>query len=194
MLQNIYLRNKMKNSGILKVFTVQCQGEQETLEDILIEKRNKFKELKKTSKEYDEWFLRYAPKGNSKNIKKTKSKTRSKTKSKTRSKTKSKTKSKTGGLSKSKHSGLNKNNKTFYYVFMQGCPYCTEFDNTGIFEKLKDEFDDINFEKINGPENPEFCKKYGIQSYPKLMLIENGKHKIFSSDDRNLEDLRNFLM
>ena len=69
-LQNIYLRNKIKNSGILKVFTIQCQGEQETLEDILIEKRNKFKELKKKGKEYDEWFLRYSPKGNSKNIKK----------------------------------------------------------------------------------------------------------------------------
>ena len=77
---------------------------------------------------------------------------------------------------------------------MKGCPYCIEFDKTRVFEKLKDEFDDINFEKINGPDNPEFCQKYGIGSYPKLMLVENGKHKIFHSDDRNLKDLRNFLM
>jgi len=186
MLQNIYLRNRTKNSGILKVFTIQCEGTQETLEDILIEKRNKFKELKKKGKEYDEWFLRYAPKGNSKN----KSKTRSNTGSKTKSKTKSKTGSKTGGSGKG---DLNKN-KTFYFVFMQGCKYCTEFDNTGIFEKLKDEFDDINFEKINGPENPEFCQKYGITSYPTLMILENGKSKIYPTDDRNLTDLKKFLM
>ena len=77
---------------------------------------------------------------------------------------------------------------------MQGCKYCTEFDNTGIFEKLKDEFDDINFEKINGPENPEFCQKYGITSYPTLMILENGKSKIYPTDDRNLNDLSKFLM
>jgi len=177
-LQNIYLRNRLKNTGILKVFTIQCQGEQETLEDILIEKRDKFKELKKTSKEYEKWFLKYIPKDNSKNIK-------------TKKKTKSKTK--VGGLNKSKHSNLSKN-KTFYYVFMQGCPYCTEFDNTDIFEKLKDEFHDINFESINGPENPEFCQQYGIQSYPKLILLENDKHKIYPKDDRNLTDLRKFIM
>ena len=34
MLQNIYLKNKLKNSGLLKVFTIQCLGEQETFEDI----------------------------------------------------------------------------------------------------------------------------------------------------------------
>ena len=73
---------------------------------------------------------------------------------------------------------------------MQGCPYCTEFDNTDIFEKLKEEFNHIEFKKINGPENPEFCQKYGIQSYPKLMLLENGKSKIYPTDDRNLTDLR----
>jgi hypothetical protein len=174
------LRNRTKNSGILKVFTIQCIGKQETLEDILIEKRNKFKELKKNSKEYDEWFLRYIPKGNSKNIK---------TKSKTRTKTKSKTKSKTGGSGKG---DLNKN-KTFYFVFMQGCKYCKEFNDSGIFEKLKDEFKDIEFQEINGPENPEFCQKYGITSYPTLMILENGKSKIYKGD-RNLNDLSKFLI
>ena len=172
-IQNIYLRNRLKNSGVLKVFTIQCEGKQETLEDILLEKREKFKTLKRNSKDYEKWFLKYVPKGNSKN--------------KTVKKTKGNSKTKRGG----KHT---RDNKTFYYVYMVNCPYCTEFDNTGIFEKLRDEFDDINFEKINGPDNPEFCQKYGIGSYPKLMTIENGKHKIFSSDDRNLKDLRKFLM
>jgi len=62
MLQNIYLKNKLKNSGLLKVFTIQCLGEQETFEDILQEKKDKFKELKKDSKDYEKWFLKYTPK------------------------------------------------------------------------------------------------------------------------------------
>ena len=77
---------------------------------------------------------------------------------------------------------------------MEGCPYCIEFDNTGIFEKLKDEFDDTKFFKIDGPKNKDFCQKYDIQSFPKLMLFKNGKHKIFPTDNRNLNDLRKFLM
>ena len=179
-LQNIYLRNRLKNTGVLKVFTIQCEGKQETLEDILTEKRNKFKTLKKSSKEYEKWFLKYVPKGNSKN-------------DKVLTKSKSK-KSKTGGNSSKKSNKKYNNNKTFYYVYMQGCPYCIEFDNTGIFETLKDEFDDMKFVKIDGPKNKDFCQKYNIQSFPKLMLIESDKHKIFPSDDRNLTDLRKFLM
>lgn len=185
-LQNIYLRNRLKNTGVLKVFTIQCEGKQETLEDILTEKRNKFKLLKKSSKEYEKWFLKYVPKGNSKNDKVL-----------TKSKSKSKSKSKTGGnRSKKRNSSkdYNNKNKTFYYVYMVNCPYCIEFDNTGIFETLKDEFNDTKFFKIDGPKNKDFCQKYGIQSFPKLMLLENGKHKIFPSDDRNLTDLRKFLM
>ena len=77
---------------------------------------------------------------------------------------------------------------------MESCPYCIEFDKTGIFETLKNEFDDMKFVKIDGPRNNDFCQKYGIQSFPKLMLLENDKHKIFPSDDRNLTDLRKFLM
>ena len=189
-LQNIYLRNRFKNTGVLKVFTIQCEGKQETLEDILTEKRNKFKSLKKSSKEYEKWFLKYVPKGNSKNDKvltKSKSKNKSKTGGK-RSKNRSKNRSK----KRSKKS--NNKDKTFYLVYMEGCPYCIEFDNTGIFETLKDEFDDTKFVKIDGPKNNDFCQKYGIQSFPKLMLLEKDKHKIFPSDDRNLNDLRKFLM
>ena len=183
-LQNIYLRNRLKNTGVLKVFTIQCEGKQETLEDILTEKRNKFKSLKKTSKEYEKWFLKYVPKGNSKNDKVL---------------TKSKYKSKTGGKRSSKNRSKKSNkksnkDKTFYYVYMESCPYCIEFDKTGIFETLKNEFDDMKFVKIDGPRNNDFCQKYGIQSFPKLMLLENDKHKIFPSDDRNLTDLRKFLM
>ena len=123
MLQNIYLKNKLKNSGLLKVFTIQCLGEQETFEDILQEKKDKFKELKKNSKDYEKWFLKYTPK-----------------------ESKVKKKPKKGGSKKTK-----KNNKTiFYYVYMENCPYCEQFEKSGVFEELQDEFKNIQFKKIDG--------------------------------------------
>jgi len=166
MLQNIYLKNKLKNSGLLKVFTIQCLGEQETFEDILQEKKDKFKELKKDSKDYEKWFLKYTPK-----------------------ESKVKKKPKKGGSKKTK-----KNNKTiFYYVYMENCPYCEQFEKSGVFEELQDEFKNIQFKKIDGPKNPRFKKKHKIKTYPALLLKKNNKTKIFPSDDRNLEDLQKFL-
>ena len=166
MLQNIYLKNKLKNSGLLKVFTIQCLGEQETFEDILQEKKDKFKELKKNSKDYEKWFLKYTPK-----------------------ESKVKKKPKKGGSKKTK-----KNNKTiFYYVYMENCPYCEQFEKSGVFEELQDEFKNIQFKKIDGPKNPRFKKKHKIKTYPALLLKKNNKTKIFPSDDRNLEDLNKFI-
>ena len=166
MLQNIYLKNKLKNSGLLKVFTIQCLGEQETFEDILQEKKDKFKELKKDSKDYEKWFLKYTPK-----------------------ESKVKKKPKKGGSKKTK-----KNNKTiFYYVYMENCPYCEQFEKSGVFEELQDEFKNIQFKKIDGPKNPRFKKKHKIKTYPALLLKKNNKTKIFPSDDRNLEDLNKFI-
>ena len=166
MLQNIYLKNKLKNSGLLKVFTIQCLGEQETFEDILQEKKDKFKELKKDSKDYEKWFLKYTPK-----------------------ESKVKKKPKKGGSKKTK-----KNNKTiFYYVYMENCPYCEQFEKSGVFEELQDEFKNIQFKKIDGPKNPRFKKKHKIKTYPALLLKKNNKIKIFPSDDRNLEDLNKFI-
>jgi hypothetical protein len=171
-LQNIYLRNRTKNSGVLKIFTIQCQGNQETLEDILLEKRDKFKKLKRKDKEYDEWFLKYIPKSNAKN-----------------DKIKSKTKKKGGKTGKT-----DKTDKTLYLFYMNGCQFCKDFDSSGVFEKLKEELKDTKFKKINGPKNPEFCQEYGITSFPKLMLIENGKSKIYPSDDRSLESIKKFFI
>ena len=167
MLQNIFLKNRLKNSGLLKVFTIQCLGEQETFEDILQEKKDKFKELKKDSKDYEKWFLKYTPK-----------------------ESKVKKKPKKGGSKKTK-----KNNKTiFYYVYMENCPYCEQFEKSGVFEELQDEFKNIQFKKIDGPKNPRFKKKHKIKTYPALLLKKNNKTKIFPSDDRNLEDLNKFIL
>ena len=56
-------KNRLKQKGLLKRFSINCYGKQETMEDIRANKALKFQELKnkKNSKEYEEYFLRYTP-------------------------------------------------------------------------------------------------------------------------------------
>jgi hypothetical protein len=61
MLFHIEKMNRLRQHGILKRFSSNCIGEQETLEDIRIKKAEKFRELKKNTREYESWFLKYIP-------------------------------------------------------------------------------------------------------------------------------------
>ena len=56
-------KNRLKQKGLLKRFSINCMGHQETVEEMRAEKTSKFAELKdkKGKPEYDEWFLRYRP-------------------------------------------------------------------------------------------------------------------------------------
>lgn len=56
-------QNRLNQKGLLKRFTIQCYGKQDTIELIRAEKTAKFKELmgKKGTYEYDMWFLKYNP-------------------------------------------------------------------------------------------------------------------------------------
>jgi len=55
--------NRLSRRGILKRFSIQCYGEQETLETIRAKKSEMFKKLRKNphSKEYEMYFLKYIP-------------------------------------------------------------------------------------------------------------------------------------
>jgi hypothetical protein len=59
----IQQKNRLKQRGLFKRFSMECYGKQETLTDIRNKKSKKFRELrgKKTTREYQEWFLRYRP-------------------------------------------------------------------------------------------------------------------------------------
>jgi len=74
----VQAKNRLEQKGLLKRFSINCYGEQETMESIRANKTKKYKELrdKKNSKEYEEYFLRYTPS--------TKTKTKTKSKSKSR--------------------------------------------------------------------------------------------------------------
>lgn len=56
-------KNRLKQKGLLRRFSIDCYGEQDTKEKMREEKLHKFKELKnkRKTKEYEWWFLRYIP-------------------------------------------------------------------------------------------------------------------------------------
>jgi hypothetical protein len=60
---DVQQRNRLQQKGLLKRFSVNCYGEQETLDTMRSAKADKYKELKgqRNSKEYESWFLRYIP-------------------------------------------------------------------------------------------------------------------------------------
>lgn len=71
-------RNRLQQKGVLKRFSLQCIGKQATLEDMRNEKSKKYEELKgkRGSREYEEYFLRYAPGEKNKVNKNTKKKSK----------------------------------------------------------------------------------------------------------------------
>jgi len=56
-------KNRLEQRGLLKRFTIDCYGKQETLEEMRSEKAEKFKELKnkRNTREFQMWFLKYVP-------------------------------------------------------------------------------------------------------------------------------------
>jgi hypothetical protein len=69
-------KNRLKQKGLLRRFSVTCYGHMDTLEEIKMKKSNVYKVLSqnKNSREYEEWFLNYKP-GYAKNNKTNQNKT-----------------------------------------------------------------------------------------------------------------------
>ncbi len=92
---DIQSKNRLQQKGLLKRFSINCIGNQPTLESIRAEKVDKFKELKdkRGTDEYDLWFLKYSYSNGKLTTPKNKSVKKSKSK-------KNKTKKKSGILNK----------------------------------------------------------------------------------------------
>lgn len=62
-LYKVQERNRLQQKGVLKRFSIDCYGYQETIEDMRSEKMKMYEELKvnKSSKDFEEWFLKYRP-------------------------------------------------------------------------------------------------------------------------------------
>ena len=87
----VQAKNRLKQRGLLKRFSISCYGKQSTLNTIRNDKSQKYKDLKnkKNTAEYDYYFLRYIP-GKTK-VKKAKTKTRKRKQTKTRKRKQTKT-------------------------------------------------------------------------------------------------------
>jgi hypothetical protein len=59
----IQQRNRLSQKGVLKRFSIDCYGKQDTYESIRAEKKAMFDKLKhnRNGKEWDKYFLRYIP-------------------------------------------------------------------------------------------------------------------------------------
>ena len=60
---DVQQKNRLEQKGLLRRFSINCYGEQQSLEEMREEKAQKYKELKnqRNSKEFQSWFLRYVP-------------------------------------------------------------------------------------------------------------------------------------
>ena len=85
---DVQQKNRLEQKGLLKRFSINCYGHQETREEMRAEKSAKFKELKdkKGTKEYEEWFLTYRPADVSLNVKRPKTQKRKNKSKKTKRK------------------------------------------------------------------------------------------------------------
>jgi hypothetical protein len=92
----IQQKNRLNQKGVLKRFSIDCYGQQETYESIRAQKKARFEQLKNSrySKEWDKYFLRYIPEYQEKRREKNKLKTK-KTRKKNLKVTPKKKKSKT---------------------------------------------------------------------------------------------------
>lgn len=60
---DVQQKNRLKQKGLLKRFSIICYGHQDSVEEMRAEKAKKFKELsnKRGTHEYESWFLNYRP-------------------------------------------------------------------------------------------------------------------------------------
>jgi len=55
----VQAKNRLAQKGVLKRFSTTCYGHQKNLKEIFADKNEKFKKIKKNSKDYEKYFLRY---------------------------------------------------------------------------------------------------------------------------------------
>jgi thioredoxin len=64
-----------------------------------------------------------------------------------------------------------------YDVWAEWCPPCKKF--SPVFEKIKGEFPDIEFVKIEADSNAEFLNHYAIRSIPTILITDDGDSVLF---------------
>jgi hypothetical protein len=77
-LYEVQQHNRLRQKGLLKRFSLECEGNQSTLASIRSEKNKKFYQLNSNSRDYEKWFLKYIPTINKKKCSRKNKKTKTK--------------------------------------------------------------------------------------------------------------------
>lgn len=91
--------------------------------------------------------------------------------------------------------------ETFYskkyaieYYYMEGCGHCVRFNESGVWEDLKNTYENkIEFKKYNNRDAIDKINKYGITGFPTIIITENGNKKEEYNGNRGKADLEIFI-
>jgi thioredoxin-related protein len=86
-------------------------------------------------------------------------------------------------------------NVKIHYYYMEGCGYCDQFSNSGIWESLNDNLNNnAEFIKKNIAENKDDINKYNISGFPCILAIDKNNNKLAEYEgDRSYKSLEKFV-
>jgi hypothetical protein len=92
----------------------------------------------------------------------------------------------------------NNNNYSVEYYYMENCGHCIEFNNSGIWERLKNKnWNKVSLNKYNREDNIERVRSMDITSFPTIVIVDNSTNTptIVASfeDERTYEKLVSFI-
>lgn len=86
-------------------------------------------------------------------------------------------------------------NKSIEYYYMNGCSHCETFNESGIWEQLKEKYGaNMKFNKYENKEHPDRVKQYKITGFPTIIITNNGNIVEEYKGNRTKEDLKEFIM
>lgn len=83
------------------------------------------------------------------------------------------------------------------YYYMEECYYCKEFNKSGVWKKLNDNYGNsiIEFKKYNSQDFKDRIEKYNITGYPTIIMIDKTSDEKLEeyNGDRSYEKMKVFV-
>jgi hypothetical protein len=85
-------------------------------------------------------------------------------------------------------------NKSIEYYYMEGCSHCEKFNDSGIWEELKETFGTkLKFNKYEHKEHFDRVARYKITGFPTIIITNNSDIYEEYKGNRTKEDLEKFI-
>ncbi len=83
------------------------------------------------------------------------------------------------------------------YYYMEDCYHCKEFNRSGVWKKLNDNYGNsiIEFKKYNSQDYKDRVDKYNIKGYPTIIMVDKTTEKNLEeyNGDRSYENMKVFV-